>query len=68
MLCVWRGFLIEVSLAWQLEQAEERVLRQGASRQEQLEQDLHRVWEQDPIAILETKGTPEVHGKEEAVN
>jgi integrase len=30
------------------------------SRQEQLEQDLRRVWEQDPIALMETKGTPEV--------
>jgi integrase/recombinase XerD len=38
------------------------------ARQEQLEQDLHRVWEQDPIAILETKGTPEVHGKNVRIN
>jgi len=33
------------------------------SRQEQLEQDLRRVWEQDPIALMEPKSTPEVHGK-----
>jgi integrase/recombinase XerD len=33
------------------------------ARQEQLEQDLKRAWEQDPVALLETKGTPEVHGK-----
>jgi hypothetical protein len=31
------------------------------SRQEQLEQDLQRAWSQDPIALLEAKGTPEVH-------
>jgi len=39
-----------------------------ASRQEQLEQDLRRVLERDPIALMETKGTPEVHGKEERPN
>jgi integrase/recombinase XerD len=33
------------------------------ARQEQLEQDLKRAWEQDPVALMETKGTPEVHGK-----
>jgi integrase/recombinase XerD len=33
------------------------------ARQEQLEQDLKRVWEQDPIALMVTKGTPRVHGK-----
>jgi integrase/recombinase XerD len=33
------------------------------ARQDQLEQDLKRVWEQDPVALMETKGTPEVHGK-----
>ena len=33
------------------------------SRQEQLEQDLKRAWDQDPVVLLETKGTPEVHGK-----
>jgi integrase len=29
------------------------------ARQEQLEQDLKRAWEQDPVALMETKGTPE---------
>lgn len=38
------------------------------SRQEQLEQDLQRAWEHDPIALLETKGTPEVHEKSRRVN
>jgi integrase len=33
------------------------------ARQEQLEQDLKRAWEQDPVALMETKGTPEVHGR-----
>jgi integrase len=33
------------------------------ARQEQLEQDLKCAWEQDPVALMETKGTPEVHGK-----
>lgn len=33
------------------------------ARQEQLEQDLRRVWEQDPVALMEGKGTPEVHGE-----
>ena len=33
------------------------------SRQEQLEQDLKRAWDEDPIALMETKGTPEVHEK-----
>ena len=33
------------------------------SRQEQLEQDLKRAWEVDPVALIETKGRPEVHGK-----
>jgi integrase/recombinase XerD len=33
------------------------------ARQEQLEQDLKRVWEQDPMAVMATKGTPRVHGK-----
>ncbi len=33
------------------------------SRQEQLEQDLKRAWDQDPVALMETKGTPGVHGK-----
>ncbi len=34
-----------------------------AENLEQLEQDLKRVWEQDPLALMEKKGTPEVHGK-----
>jgi integrase/recombinase XerD len=38
------------------------------SRQEQLEQDLRRVLDQDPIALMETKGTPEVHGKTQRPN
>jgi integrase len=38
------------------------------ARQEQLEQDLKRVWEQDPVALMEAKGTPEVHEKNERVN
>jgi integrase/recombinase XerD len=38
------------------------------SRQEQLEQDLQRVWNQDPIALMEAKGTPEVHGKAQHPN
>jgi integrase/recombinase XerD len=38
------------------------------SRQDQLEQDLQRVWSQDPIALMETKGTPEVHGKAQRPN
>ena len=37
------------------------------SRQEQLEQDLRRMLEQDPIALMET-GTPEVHGKSQRPN
>jgi integrase/recombinase XerD len=38
------------------------------ARQEQLEADLERSWALDPIVLAETKGTPEVHGKSEAVN
>jgi site-specific recombinase XerD len=38
------------------------------SRQEQLEQDLRRVWEQDPVALMQTKGTPEVHEKSRRIN
>ncbi len=30
-------------------------------RQEQAEADVRRTWAQDPVALLETKGTPEVH-------
>lgn len=31
------------------------------SRQEQLEADLQRAWSEDPIALTQTKGTPEIH-------
>jgi len=41
-------------------------------RQEQAEADVRRTWLQDPIALMEpvpeTKGTPEVHRKAEAIN
>lgn len=32
------------------------------SRQDQLEADLQRAWAEDAIALMQTKGTPEVHG------
>lgn len=38
------------------------------ARQEQLEQDLKRAWDQDPLALLETKDTREVHDKSERIN
>jgi integrase/recombinase XerD len=38
------------------------------SLQEQLEQDLRRVWDQDAIALMGTKGTPEVHGERRPIN
>jgi len=38
------------------------------SRQEQLEQDLQRAWSQDPVALMQTKGTPEVHEKSRRIN
>jgi integrase/recombinase XerD len=38
------------------------------SRQEQLEQDLHRAWSQDPVALMQSKGTPEVHEKSRRIN
>jgi integrase/recombinase XerD len=38
------------------------------ARQEQLEQDLRRVWQQAPIALLEAKGTPQVHGERRQIN
>jgi integrase/recombinase XerD len=37
-------------------------------RQEQAEADVRRTWAQDPIALLETKGTLQVHGNREALN
>lgn len=38
------------------------------SRQEQLEQDLQRAWEHDPVALMQTKGTPEVQDKSRRIN
>jgi integrase len=38
------------------------------SRQEQLEADIASAWNRDPMVLLETKGTPEVHGMRWAVN
>jgi integrase/recombinase XerD len=38
------------------------------ARQEQLEADVMRTWARDPLALAQTKGTPEVHGIQEAVN
>jgi integrase/recombinase XerD len=38
------------------------------ARQEQAEADVRRAWDQDPIALLHTKGTPQVHGKPGFVN
>ncbi|HXN19955.1 MAG TPA: hypothetical protein VN875_16570 [Candidatus Binatus sp.] len=38
------------------------------ARQEQAEAGVRRTWAQDPVALLESKGTPEVHGKTSAVN
>ena len=37
-------------------------------RQEQAEADVRRTWAHDPIALLETKGTPEVHEKRGPLN
>jgi integrase len=39
-----------------------------SERQEQAEADVRRTWARDPIALLETKGTPEVHGNTTPVN
>ncbi len=38
------------------------------SRQEQLEADLQRAWSEDPVALMQTKGTLEVRDKPERVN
>ncbi len=38
------------------------------ARQEQLEADVERSWARDPVLLAQTKGTPEVHEKREAVN
>ena len=37
-------------------------------RQERAEADVKRSWDHDPLVLMESKGTPEVHGKREAVN
>jgi len=37
-------------------------------RQEQAEADIRGTWAKDPVVLLETKGTLEVHGTTEAVN
>jgi integrase len=37
-------------------------------RQEQAEADVKRTWAHDPIALLEAKGTPEVHEKRSRAN
>lgn len=37
-------------------------------RQEQAEADVKRTWAQDPVALLETKGTQEVHENRSSVN
>jgi len=38
------------------------------ARQEQLEADVRRTWDADPVAFAETKGTRGVHGSSERVN
>jgi Phage integrase family len=38
------------------------------SRQEQLEADLRKAWSEDPVALMQTKGTLKVHDKQERVN
>ena len=38
------------------------------SRQRQVEADLRRAWEHDPIVLLEAKATRRLRGKSEAVN
>ena len=37
------------------------------ARQEQLEADVRRTWDEDPLLLSETKGTPEVHERVEVV-
>jgi hypothetical protein len=37
------------------------------ARQEQLESDVRRTWNTDLVALAETKGTPEVHGRSEKI-
>jgi integrase/recombinase XerD len=38
------------------------------SRQDRLDADLESAWAQDPLALVLTKGTREVHGKRDTVN
>lgn len=38
------------------------------ARQEQAEADVRRAWSEDPLVLVETKGTPEVHAKVRVVN
>ena len=38
------------------------------ARQERLDADLERAWAQDPIVLVETEGTREVHAEHETVN
>ena len=38
------------------------------ARQERADADVQRSWRQDPVVLMETKGTPEVHKTQEAVN
>jgi len=38
------------------------------SRQEQLEDDLAKVWKRDPVILAEAGGTPQVHGKNRRPN
>jgi integrase/recombinase XerD len=38
------------------------------SRQEQIEADLARAWSLDPVALVETKGTPQVRGEKAKYN
>jgi hypothetical protein len=38
------------------------------ARQEQAEADVTRSWISDPVVLLETKGTPEVHNRRGRAN
>ena len=38
------------------------------SRQDRLDADLESAWAQDPLALVLTKGTREVHGNNESIN
>ena len=37
-------------------------------RQDQLEADLQKAWREDPVALMQTKGTLKVHDKQEQIN